>query len=188
LKDEYGINTTGNGIGHDLVAILDDEKKNEMILNDFYLANQDSYNSGTVRYQLQDLTPGPHTIKVRAWNISNNFSEVELPFVVKSDEKLKLAHVLNYPNPFTTHTSFYFEHNQPLETYDILIHIFTVSGKLVKTLRDTQFLEGNRSNPIEWDGRDEYGDKIGKGVYLYRLTVRNSQGETVEKIEKIALL
>ena len=188
LKDEHGINTTGNGIGHDLVAILDNVNTEEMILNDYYLANENSYNSGTVRYQLHDLTPGPHTIKVRAWDIFNNPSEASLDFVVKSDEKLKLAHVLNYPNPFTTNTSFFFEHNQPMETFDILIHIFTVSGKLVKTLQDTQFLEGNKSNAIIWDGRDEYGDRIGKGVYLYRLTVRNSKGKTVEKIEKIAIL
>ena len=188
LKDEYGINTSGNGIGHDIVAILDNEVEKQMVMNDYYLADQDSYNSGTVRYALQNLTPGPHVIKVRAWDILNNPSEASIDFVVKSDEKLILAHVLNYPNPFTTKTSFYFEHNQPIETFDILIHIFTVSGKLVKTLRDNQFLEGNRSYPIDWDGRDEYGDKIGKGVYLYRLTVRNSQGETAEKIEKIAIL
>ena len=188
IKDDYGINTTGNGIGHDLVAILDNQIEKQMVLNDFYLANQDSYNSGTVRYQLNNLSPGTHTIKVRAWDIFNNPAEASLDFVVKSNEKLKLAHVLNYPNPFTTRTSFFFEHNQPLETFTILVQIFTVSGKLVKTIRETQFLEGNRSNPILWDGRDDYGDKIGKGVYLYKLTVRNSQGETVQKIEKIAIL
>jgi len=188
LKDEYGINTTGNGIGHDLVAILDNNIEKQMVLNDYYLADQDSYNSGMVRYPLQDLKPGTHTIKVRAWNILNIPTETSIDFVVKSDEKLELAHVLNYPNPFTTKTSFFFEHNQPSEVFDILIHIFTISGKLVKTIHDTQFLEGNRSRAIEWNGRDEFGDKIGKGVYLYRLTVRNSQGEIAEKIEKIAIL
>ncbi|MCL1850868.1 MAG: type IX secretion system sortase PorU [Bacteroidetes bacterium] len=188
LKDEYGINTTGNGIGHDLVAILDNNIEKQMVLNDYYLADQDSYNSGTVLYPLQKLAPGMHTLKVRAWDICNNPAEASIDFVVKTDDKLILDHVLNYPNPFTTKTSFFFEHNQPAETFDILIHIFTVSGKLVKTLQSTQKLEGNRSDPIEWDGRDEYGDKIGKGVYLYRLTVRNSQGKTAEKIEKIAIL
>jgi hypothetical protein len=59
---------------------------------------------------------------------------------------------------------------------------------LVKTISERQFIKGNRSSAIVWDGRDEYGDRIGKGVYLYRLTVRNSQGETAEKIEKIAIL
>ena len=190
LKDEYGINTTGNGIGHDLVAILDNNVEKQMVLNDYYLADQDSYNSGSVRYPLQKLEPGMHTVKVRAWDICNNSSETSIDFVVKSDEKLILDHVLNYPNPFTTSTKFYFEHNQPAETFDILIHIFTISGKLVRSYQTTQFLEGNNNhqNPIIWDGRDEYGDKIGKGVYIYRLTVRNSQGETAEKIEKITIL
>jgi len=188
LKDEYGINTTGNGIGHDLVAILDDNTEKQMILNDYYLADQDSYNSGTVRYPLYDLAPGAHTLKVRAWDIFNNPSEASIEFIVKSDKKLILDHVLNYPNPFTTKTEFRFEHNQPGETFDILIHIFTISGKLVKTIQETRFVEGNVCNKIFWDGRDEYGDKIGKGVYIYRLTVRNSQNDTVEKIEKIAIL
>jgi flagellar hook assembly protein FlgD len=152
------------------------------------LANQDSYNSGTVRYQLNNLTPGTHTLKVRAWDIFNNPSETSIDFVVKTDDKLKLAHVLNYPNPFTTNTEFRFEHNQPTETLDILVHIFTVSGKLVKTIHQTQFSEGTVCDKIFWDARDEYGDKIGKGVYFYRLTVRNSKGETAEKIEKIAIL
>jgi hypothetical protein len=193
LKDEYGINTTGNGIGHDLVAILDSNVEKQMVLNDYYLADQDSYNSGTVRYPLQNLTTGSHTLKVRAWDINNNPSEASIDFVVKTDEKLELANVLNYPNPFTTKTAFLFEHNQPMETFDILIHIFTVSGKLVKTIQvPALFLEGSNnhkvSNLFDWDGRDDFGDKIGKGVYLYRLTVRNSQGQTAEKIEKIAIL
>jgi len=188
LKDEYGINTTGNGIGHDIVAILNNNVEKQIVLNDYYVAEQNSYNSGTVRYQLQNLEPGMHTLKVRAWDICNNPSETSIDFEVKSDTKLELAHVLNYPNPFTTSTKFYFEQNQPGETFDILLHIFTISGKLVKTFQRTLFLEGNRSEPIEWDGRDEYGDKIGKGVYLYRLTVRNSQGKTAEKIEKITIL
>jgi len=189
LKDEYGINTTGNGIGHDLIAILDNNIEKQIVLNDYYMADQDSYNSGTVRYPLQGLTPGTHTIKVRAWDICNNPAEASIDFIVKTDDKLILEHVLNYPNPFTTKTAFFFEHNQPGETFDILIHIFTISGKMVKSFQLNQiFMEGTRSFPIEWDGLDEYGDKIGKGVYLYRIVVRNSQGQTAEKIEKIAIL
>jgi flagellar hook assembly protein FlgD len=80
-----------------------------------------------------------------------------------------------------------------MEIFDVLIHIFTISGKLVKTIQvPALFLEGNNNHKVshlfDWDGRDDFGDKIGKGVYLYRLTVRNSQGQTAEKIEKIAIL
>jgi hypothetical protein len=50
--------------------------------------------------------------------------------------------------------------------------VFTVSGKLIKTLAQAINTPGNRSSEILWDGRDEYGNKIGRGVYIYRLRVR----------------
>lgn len=188
LQDELGVNTTGNGVGHDLVAILDDANDAQIVLNDHYEAEQDSCNKGTVRYQLSDLTPGNHKIKVRAWDILNNVSEREIEFVVANEQQLTLDHVLNYPNPFTTNTDFFFEHNHPGEALDVLIQIFTIGGKVIKTISETQFMDGNRSNPIHWDGRDEYGDKIGKGTYIYRLRVRTSEGKTAEKIEKLVIL
>ena len=119
---------------------------------------------------------------------ANNHAESEISFEVVSNEKLTLKHVLNYPNPFTTHTEFFFEQNQSGGTFDIQIQIYTISGKLLKTITETQFIEGNRSAGIVWDGRDDYGDKIGKGVYLYRLRVRNQNQETAEEIEKIVIL
>ena len=94
LKDENGINTTGNGIGHDLIAIIDENTDSQIILNDFYQANQDSFNSGIVRYQLEDLAVGNHTLKIRAWDIANNVSESTLDFTVVSNEKLTIDHVL----------------------------------------------------------------------------------------------
>lgn len=188
LKDEFGINTTGNGIGHDLVAILDNNTDKQIILNDYYLSEQDSFNCGTVRYPLSELTIGNHTLTVRAWDIANNVSENSIDFTVVSDEDFTLEHVLNYPNPFTTHTDFYFEHNRIGTQLDITIQIFTISGKLVKTLTSSQLTKGNRSEPISWDGRDDFGDKLGKGVYIYKLKVRNANGEIAEKTEKIAIL
>ena len=188
LKDEFGINTTGNGIGHDLVAILDNNTDKQIILNDYYLSEQDSFNCGTVRYPLSELTIGNHTLTVRAWDIANNVSENSIDFTVVSDEDFTLEHVLNYPNPFTTHTDFYFEHNRIGTQLDIVIQIFTISGKLVKTLTSSQLTKGNRSEPISWDGRDDFGDKLGKGIYIYKLKVRNENGEIAEKTEKIAIL
>jgi hypothetical protein len=188
LKDELGINTTGNGVGHDLVAIIDGNNEGQIILNDYYEAVQDSSNQGQVRYQLRDLSTGTHKLKIRAWDILNNVSEKELEFEVANDASLTLDHVLNYPNPFTTHTSFFFEHNHPGENLDVLIQIFTISGKLIKTISTNMYSEGSRSQAIDWDGRDDFGDKIGKGTYIYRLKVRTSDGKSAEKIEKIVLL
>ena len=186
LHDEYGINTTGNGIGHDLVAVLDGGKRE--VLNNYYEAERDSFNCGTVRFPYSQLAVGPHKLKVRAWDILNNMSESEIEFTVESDEDLVLNHVLNYPNPFTTNTSFFFEHNQVGATLDILITIYTISGKVVKTIACTQVANGFRSQAIPWDGRDDFGDKLAKGTYLYRLKVRTGDGKKAEKFEKIVIL
>lgn len=186
LKDDYGINTTGNGIGHDLVAIIDG--KEQAVLNNYYEAERDSFNCGAVRYPYEKLSAGTHTVKVRAWDILNNVSESELEFVVVNDEGPVLEHVLNYPNPFTTSTSFFFEHNLPGTELDILITIYTISGKVVKSINTKQVTEGFRSQPILWDGRDDFGDRLGRGTYLYRLKVRTPDGKQAEKFEKIVIL
>lgn len=188
IRDNYGINTTGNGIGHDLTAVFDDATESQIVLNDYYQTEKDSFNAGIIRYNLSDLAVGKHKVMVRAWDINNNHSESELTFEVLSDEKLTLSHVLNYPNPFTTHTDFYFEQNQNGGLFDIQIQIYTISGKLVKTIQESQYMEGNRSNAISWDGRDDYGDKIGKGVYMYKLRIRDQNGQTAEAIEKLVIL
>jgi flagellar hook assembly protein FlgD len=71
---------------------------------------------------------------------------------------------------------------------ECLIQIFTVSGKLVKTIDVLLFSTGFKSEGIEWDGLDDYGSKIGKGVYIYRVKLRTPNGKTVEKFEKLLIL
>ena len=99
-----------------------------------------------------------------------------------------IEHLLNYPNPFTTNTSFYFEHNRPNQNLEVQIQIFTVSGKLVKTINSLQINTGFRVGPIDWSGFDDFGDKIGRGTYIYKLKVKDGNGEFVEKLEKLVIL
>jgi hypothetical protein len=47
---------------------------------------------------------------------------------------------------------------------------------------------GNRSSDLEWDGRDEYGDKVGRGVYLYRLRVSSPGSKPCIVMEKLVVL
>lgn len=188
LKDLTGINTVGNGIGHDISAVLDESTSKSIILNDYYESDLNSYKSGSIKYPFSKLSEGKHTLNLKVWDVYNNSSHSYTEFIVAPSAELALSHVLNYPNPFTTKTSFYFEHNQFSELLDVQIQIFTVSGKLVKTINTYVYTDGFRSQPIDWDGRDEYGDVIGKGVYIYRLKVRISNGSTADKIEKLVLL
>jgi hypothetical protein len=188
LEDENGINTVGNGIGHDLLAILDGNTQDPLILNDYYEAALDTYKKGEIRYQLPQMEEGTHTISLKAWDVHNNSSSANLEFVVASSAELALEHVLNYPNPFTTHTEFSFEHNQACESLDVRIQVFTVGGKLVKSIVQQVQNNGFRVDPIAWDGRDDFGDKIGRGVYVYKVEVRNDTGLSAEKFEKLVIL
>lgn len=195
LQDDNGINTA-SGIGHDIVAIIDGDETNPFILNDYYQANVDDYQNGEVSYLFRDLDPGLHTLTLKAWDVYNNSSTSEIQFVVHDkDEKLVITNVLNYPNPFVNYTEFWFNHNSS-DALDVSVQIFTVSGKLVRTINGQTNNSGCCGNgatalskDIVWDGRDDFGDKIGKGVYIYKLKVRSNQlNSVVEKIQKLVIL
>ncbi len=188
LADSSGINTGGQGIDHDLVATLDNNNSQYFILNNFYEAAVDDYQKGNVRFQLPPLAPGPHTLKIKAWDVVNNSSEYILNFTVVNNEQLRLERVLNYPNPFTTTTTFWFEHNYPGVDLHSRVEIFTVGGKQIKTLSQTINTPGNRSMELAWDGRDEWGEKVGRGVYLYLLSVKAANGKTARQWGKLAVL
>ncbi|TXD82853.1 type IX secretion system sortase PorU [Subsaximicrobium wynnwilliamsii] len=192
LQDDNGINTA-SGIGHDITAIIDGDEINPFILNDYYQANVDDYQNGKVSYPFRDLEPGLHTLTLKAWDVYNNAATAEIDFVVRDkDEELVIENVLNYPNPFIDYTEFWFNHNSS-DVLDVSVQIFTVSGKIVRTLNGQTSggskVSSSLSKDIVWDGRDDFGDKIGKGVYIYKLKVRSNQlNKQVEKIEKLVIL
>ena len=188
LKDSSGINTVGNGIGHDLIAYLDGNVQNSIVLNAYYQGDLNSYKSGIVRYPFSNLSPGTHTLNFKAWDVFNNSSSASLNFAVANTSGLTLDHVYNYPNPFTTHTSFMFEYNRCCENIDVEIQVFTVSGKLVKTLHNQIYTDSFRATGMDWDGKDEYGHNIGRGVYVYHLKIRTADGATADQYQKLVVL
>jgi hypothetical protein len=188
LIDSSGVNTLGTSIGHDITAVLDNNTSQPIILNDFYEANLNSYQSGRVRYPFDNVPEGSHKVSFKVWDIQNNSSVNDLDFVVAPSAELALNHVLNYPNPFSTATKFFFEHNQACNPMKVTVQIFTVSGKLVKTLHKSITCEGFRPEGIDWDGKDDYGDKLGRGVYIYRLAILTNDNKRAEKTEKLVIL
>ena len=187
LSDENGINTIG-GIGHDITAYLDDNQTEVYVLNDFYETENNTYQRGNVRYRLFNLKPGWHTLHIKAWDVYNNSGTTEINFQVVENKDIKLEHVLNYPNPFTDYTEFWFNHNHPFENLDVMIQVYTISGKLVWQHRQSVISDGFLSRDITWDGRDNFGNKLAKGVYVYKLSVKTASGKTAQKIEKLVIL
>ncbi len=193
ITDDFGINITGTSIGHDLTAIIDENTKDQIILNDFFESTLNDFKQGKVSYPLSKLSVGKHTLKVKAWDISNNSGEGSTEFIIAEDGNTALQHVLSYPNPFTTSTQFQFEHNLSNNNLHVRISIYSVNGILVKTIQQDLTTDGSRITGIFWDGRGDNGSNLAKGLYLYKVVLSDKQtngnSEQAESsFEKLVLL
>ncbi len=170
LEDDFGINITGNSIGHDITAKLTGQDiEEDFVLNDYYKAAPNNFRKGEVLFPLTSLKPGLYKILVKAWDVSNNSVEGIIEFRVIDNNNQKLERVINYPNPFVNNTEFSFEHDLANTNLEIRVNIYTISGKLVKSIVDNQYSSGYRINNLKWEGKDDFGSNLAKGVYLYKI-------------------
>lgn len=176
LADENGINATGNGIGHDITAILDDSSR-FYNMNAYFTATQDEYKEGSIRFPLAGLSAGEHTLTIRAWDTYNNSSTIRIKFRVVPKATLAVENLYNYPNPFRSGTYFVFTHNQQDVDLDVVIRIFTRAGELVRTIRSTIIPRNGRYDGVPWDGTSGSGAKLNPGVYFYQVTVTDKMSK-----------
>ncbi len=188
VSDEHGINTVGNGIGHDIVAVMDDQTDKSIVLNDFYTAQLNSFQRGYVRYPYTNLTEGYHDLSLKVWDIYNNSSIAYTNFIVVKSGNLTLENLMNFPNPFIGTTSFVFNHNQAGGKLTIDLRIYSLTGEEVKNMHATILPEGYSVGPLRWDGTNEQGARIAGGMYIYRVRVTNEAGMTEEKSSKLIVL
>jgi hypothetical protein len=171
LEDSSGINASGNGIGHDITAWLDENTQNSWVLNEYYQADIDSYRKGRLSFRLPDLAEGRHQITLKAWDLANNSSLKTLEFWVKKQEKLVLGRVMNYPNPFSSGTTFSVEHNRPGVPMRLEIAIYDILGRLVRQIQQPVTGSGSRNIQVLWSGEGASGAKLAKGIYIYHLKI-----------------
>lgn len=187
LSDDNGINVSGNSVGHDLVAILDDDVQNQFILNDYYQTEQNDYSKGYVYFPLYNLPEGKHTIRVKAWDAHNNSGEGTVTFEVRGKGSGVIGDLYNYPNPFFDKTTFVIQHNQEGEGIELDINIYTTSGALVRTIKNKLTATGNRTE-VQWDGTGNNGSVLTKGMYIYKVHLKTAKGITATAHQKLVLM
>ncbi|WP_118972963.1 type IX secretion system sortase PorU [Taibaiella koreensis] len=188
LYDDNGFNISGSSIGHNMVAILDDDVQNPMPVSAYFGTGSDDYRTGYIRnFPLRNLPDGMHTIRVKAWDVYNNSGEGTVVFEVKNKDKGFISDLYNYPNPMTNITHFVFQHNLENENMDVSLAIYSGSGQLVKVIKQHLTTSGNRTE-ITWDGLGEGGVPLVKGVYFYRLDAKTARGITAKAYQKLVLL
>jgi len=187
LFDENGINVSGSSIGHDLVAILDDDQQNPYVMNSYYETEQNDFRQGYVNFPMYNLPDGVHTLRVKAWDAYNNSGEGVVTFEVKNKDKGFISDLYNYPNPVRDMTHIVFQHNQEGESMNVTVQLFSAAGQLVRTIKQDITTSGNRTE-ILWDGLGENGAQLFRGVYFYRLVAKTSKGISATAYQKLVLL
>ncbi len=188
LSDKMGINTTGIGIGHDIVAVLNDDYNNVYVLNQYYKSDLNSYNSGVVIFPFKTLSEGEHTLYFKAWNINNNSTDAYLKFIVSKSHNAIIQKMFNYPNPFFDYTEFVFEHNQSCTPLKITIDIYNLFGEHIAQVKSDNISLGYKVEPIKWDGRTSSGESLKSGTYIYTLRLTTCEGIEAQKTSKLVLI
>lgn len=187
ITDANGINSTGNGIGHDLQLIIDGDMAKTYTLNDNFVYDFGTYTSGTTYYQLPELSVGKHTLKFRAWDILNNSSTVSLDFNVVRGLTPKLFNVGVTKNPASTSTTFIINHDRVGTTMDVDIDVFDASGRLLWTHHESGVSTGGAYTST-WNLCTDSGQQLQTGVYLYRVRVACEGSSQASKANKLVVI
>jgi hypothetical protein len=178
IYDENGINTVGTGIGHDLMLVIDEDPKQTYILNSYFSASSNSYQSGSVSYKMPEQSEGPHTLTFRAWDMYNNSSTASLNFQVVKGMDPQIYNITTYPNPVSASGELNIEvqYDQPDEIIEMQVMVCDVSGKLVYTHNQTG-VDG-----LRWSMNQIVSQP---GVYVYRIKIKTATSNFVSKAGKI---
>ena len=175
LSDENGINISNQGFGQNITMTLNDGA--EIVLNEFYSASLDTYQSGWVSYPLHDLEPGNYTITLTAYDTYNNATEQEIEFIVTDEVALKLSGITAFPNPISLETdeiSFTFSHDREGEELLLQLQIINLQGRVISESQYRFDDSSSELNSIVWDGKDAHGNRPEKGIYIYKMSIQST--------------
>lgn len=179
ISDINGINTVGSGIGHDLRLIIDENSATSYTLNDYFVAETNSYTSGSVKFKLPELAEGKHTLSFHAWDLLNNSSVNTLDFVVVKGLTPKIYSVSNYPNPVTNQTRFVVQHDRPETILQTSVEIFDLTGRKIWSKSQSSV------ENLTWNRTDATGKRVSAGIYIYRISIKTADSEMTSKSNKI---
>ena len=183
IKDESGVNSTGTGIGHRIEAWIDNSKES-IDLTDYFTTSIDDSKSGTISKILYGLEKGIHKIKIRAWDVYNNFSVSEVEFEILNENDIEISMLSCFPNPIETFTDIVFTHNIA-DNYTAKLEIFSLNGDLIKSFK--QELNTLHTGSFNWDLLDNNKNIVPSGSYICKLKLTTSKS-TADKFTMMTVV
>lgn len=165
ISDQHGVNITGE-VGHGITLVIDDDFQNQIDLTGSFEYDLGDYRRGSASHQLPSLAEDDHALSIKAWDNANNSSVLQANVKVSARKELELTEVMNYPNPFSDVTNFYYYLSQDADRVEI--KIFTLAGRLIRHIPFASSRAGVNFSAT-WDGRDQEGDEVANGVYIYKV-------------------
>ena len=188
VSDASGINLSDAGIGHSITLTLDD-KVVYTDVNKYYTPEHSSQGyKGSISYQLKGLSNGAHTLRLRVWDVFNNVTENTVSFNVVKGLKPDIYEVYATSNPASVETTFYVKHNRPEATINVGISVYDISGRLVWTTQQSGQSDMYTSFPITWNLTDLAGNRVPRGIYVYRATISTDGVREATKSKKLAVI
>ncbi len=187
LFDENGINTSGNGIGHDVTLVIDDDMNHTIVMNSYFQSVRDSYQKGMVVYQLPEQESGLHKLSFKAWDNLNNSSIIEVEFNVIDGGELHVDKISVFPNPvsYSGYAHLFFTHDEPNTSLTLEISTFNLSGQLLDKVIEKTVSMGGNIQPVQWYPKTSGGTILGPGLYIIRFKVMSQTGKTSVFSQKI---
>jgi flagellar hook assembly protein FlgD len=184
VSDKSGVNTTENLPGGEtgIVYILDRGEAVPLINDFIYFPGSDTIGAASVELS---LGAGKHEFRVKAYDNLGNFSDRVVYLISAGQEALKLWDVLAYPNPVRGEGPIYFTFRVN-RVVNAEVKVFTVAGRYVWK-SGKRYMGEPGFHKIVWDGRDEDGDQVSNGVYLFKVTVTTPEGNESSKVEKLLI-
>ena len=143
-------------------------------------------NTASINFYPHFVKDGTYQLIVSGKDRSKNTAgNIEYKVNFEVINKPMISNVFNYPNPFTTSTAFVFTITGAEVPQNLKIQILTVTGKIVREITREELGSlrvGRNITDYKWDGTDQYGQKLGNGVYLYRV-ITNLNGKSLDKYQ-----
>lgn len=170
VKDDVGLNMSSAGIGHQM-SLLIDESSHFTDLSSHYTPDADGSPAGEILYQLPELTAGNHTAMLKVWDIAGNSTTASIDFFVDPSATPKIFDVYSDANPATVAANFYVVHNLPDAMLTVKVEVFDLNGALMWSGESRGRADMYTSSPITWDLTNKSGQRVGRGIYVYKTTV-----------------
>ncbi len=170
LSDETGVNATGEGIGNKIQVWVNNNPK-AMDITATFRSSISAAGTGTATTPLFGLSPGTHSVRVRAWDVLNNFSENETFFQTLASTSTYISECLTFPNPIVDYGLTYFRFKHTLSSaFTAKVAIYTSDGTLVKNIE--QVITTLQTGEIQWDRTDLAGLALAQGAYYYTISIQ----------------